>query len=137
MNNGFNNNFLLGFDYIERMLDDISKNSDNYPPYNIEKLDESKIRITIAVAGFCPEDLDVSVEDSRLIIFGNKICNDENREYIYRGIASRRFKRSFLIDKDMKVLGAEIKNGLLNVDLEKPIKKTEPKKIEIKNLEKS
>jgi HSP20 family molecular chaperone IbpA len=133
----FNKNSLLGFDYLEKMMDDLAKSNDNYPPYNIEKIGERKIRITIAVAGFCEDDLDVNLEGNKLIISGcqNGECEGEmeEREFVYRGIASRKFRRTFLIDKSMKILRANLENGLLHIDMEKPEMKKEVKSIKIES----
>ena len=117
--------FLLGFDDIERALDRVTRaTSDGYPPYNIERLprseaDPERLRITLAVAGFTREELDVSVEENQLIIRGRQ-QDDKDRQYLHRGIAARQFQRAFLLADGMQVLGADLKNGLLSVDLARP-----------------
>jgi len=116
--------FLLGFDEIERALDRVSKAADGYPPYNIERLprdggNPERLRITLAVAGFTREQLEVSVEESQLVIRGRQ-QDDKVRQYLHRGIAARQFQRSFVLADGMEVLGAELKNGLLAVDLARP-----------------
>ncbi len=122
--------FLLGFDDIERALDRVAKSTnDGYPPYNIEKLVRSdekpeRIRITLAVAGFTRDQLDITLEENHLIIRGRQL-DDKSRAYIHRGIAARQFQRMFLLAEGMEVLGADLANGLLSVDLARP----EPERI--------
>ena len=95
---GFNSPLLLGFDHLERMLDQASRASaEGYPPYNIEQIDESGLRITLAVAGFSMDDLDVTIEDNQLIIRGKKETEDTDRLYLHRGIAARQFQRAFVL----------------------------------------
>jgi HSP20 family molecular chaperone IbpA len=116
--------FLLGFDEIERALDRVAKAADGYPPYNIERLARKdgrpeRLRITLAVAGFSRDELDVTIEESQLVIRGRQ--NDEEaRQYLHRGIASRQFQRTFVLADGMEVLGADLKNGLLSIDLARP-----------------
>jgi HSP20 family molecular chaperone IbpA len=116
--------FLLGFDEIERALDRVSKAADGYPPYNIERIAgedgrPERLRITLAVAGFTREQLDVSVEENQLLIRGRQ-QDDKTRQYLHRGIAARQFQRTFVLADGMEVLGAELRNGLLSVDLARP-----------------
>jgi HSP20 family molecular chaperone IbpA len=116
--------FLLGFDEIERALDRVTKASDGYPPYNIERLPRDqdspeRLRITLAVAGFARDQLDVTVEENQLVIRG-KQQDDKSRQYLHRGIASRQFQRTFVLADGIEVLGADLKNGLLSVDLARP-----------------
>jgi len=116
----FNSPYLLGFDHIEQMLDRAAKTSnDGYPPYNIEHLDDRTLRITLAVAGFTVDDLEVSIEDNQLIIRG-KQSEDDNRTFLHRGIATRQFQRKFVLAEGMEVAGAHLDNGLLNIDLIRP-----------------
>ena len=128
--------FLLGFDQIERALDKAAKSgSDGYPPYNIERLaatDEApeRLRITLAVAGFAREDVEVTQEESQLWIRGRQ-QDDKNRDFIHRGIAARQFQRSFLLAEGMQVLGAELANGLLSIDVARPPPEKVVKKISI------
>ncbi len=117
--------FLLGFDEIERVLDRVGKAADGYPPYNIERIPRNgnspdRLRITLAVAGFTRDQLDVSVEESQLVIRGRQQDDDKNRQYIHRGIAARQFQRTFVLAEGMEVLGADLKNGLLSIDLARP-----------------
>ena len=116
----FNSPLLLGFDHFERALDRVSKiSSDGYPPYNIEQLGENALRITLAVAGFAMNDLGITIEDNQLVVRG-KQADDAQRVYLHRGIAARQFQRAFLLAEGMSVLGAELANGLLAVDLARP-----------------
>ena len=111
---------LLGFEDLERTLDRLSKAStDGYPPYNIERLSDDHLRITLAVAGFTQADLEITVQDNQLLIRG-KTGDDTERVYLHRGIAARQFQRSFVLADGMRVLGAELKNGLLAIDLDRP-----------------
>jgi HSP20 family molecular chaperone IbpA len=128
---------LLGFDAMEKTLERISKASDGYPPYNIERLpadsatdDPERLRITLAVAGFSEEELDISVEENQLVIRGRQVEQGQ-REYLYRGIAARQFQRTFVLADGMQVLGAGLKNGLLSVDLIRPEPSRMVKKINI------
>jgi len=116
--------FLLGFDEIERALDRVVKGADGYPPYNIERCDRSngqpeRLRITLAVAGFTRDQLDVTIEENQLVIRGRQ-QDDKARQYIHRGIAARHFQRTFVLAEGMQVLGADLKNGLLSIDLARP-----------------
>jgi len=120
-----NSPFLLGFDEIERALDRVARSaSDGYPPYNIERLQRTenepeRLRITLAVAGFTKDQLDVSLEENQLVIRGRQV-EDRERQFIHRGIAARQFQRCFVLADGMRVIGAELKNGLLSVDLDRP-----------------
>ena len=128
--------FLLGFDDIERALDKVTKSSaDGYPPYNIERIgasgaDPEKLRITLAVAGFGRDEIEVTIEESQLTIRGRQ-QEDKTREYLHRGIAARQFQRSFLLAEGMQVLGADLAQGLLSIDLVRPQPERIVKKIEI------
>ncbi|MBM3488512.1 MAG: Hsp20 family protein [Alphaproteobacteria bacterium] len=127
-----NSPFLLGFDQLERALDRVSKASaDGYPPYNIEQIGETGIRITLAVAGFSNDDLAVTVEDRQLVVRG-KQAEDEGRVYLHRGIAARQFMRSFVLADGIEIAGAELDNGLLHIDLVRPLPESRQRKIEIK-----
>ena len=116
--------FLLGFDEIERVLDRVVKGSDGYPPYNIERVcresgEPERLRITLAVAGFTRDQLDVTIEESQLVIRGRQ-QDDKTRQYLHRGIAARQFQRAFVLADGMEVMGADLKNGLLSIDLVRP-----------------
>jgi HSP20 family molecular chaperone IbpA len=120
----FNSPLLLGFDQFERTLDRISKaGSEGYPPYNIEQVSEDSLRITLAVAGFALDDLEIQIEDNQLTIRGRQ-ADDESRIYLHRGIAARQFQRSFVLAEGIEVMGASLDNGLLSIDLRRP--KVEP-----------
>jgi len=114
----FNNPYLLGFDHIERLLERSAK-SEGYPPYNIEHLTEDRLRITLAVAGFRPQDLSVTIEDNQLVIRGRQ-GEPEEKNFLHRGIAARQFQRSFVLADGIDVIGAELKHGLLAIELERP-----------------
>jgi HSP20 family molecular chaperone IbpA len=116
--------FLLGFDEIERALDRVAKAADGYPPYNIERIGREegspeRLRITVAVAGFTRDQLDVSTEERQLVIRGRQ-QDDKSRQYIHRGIAARQFQRTFVLADGIEVLGADLQNGLLSIDLARP-----------------
>jgi HSP20 family molecular chaperone IbpA len=125
-----NSPFLLGFDDIERALDRVTKAAnDGYPPYNIERICREgnlpeRLRITLAVAGFTRDQMEILVEENQLMIRGRQV-DDRERQFLHRGIAARQFQRSFLLADGMEVLGAELQNGLLSVDLARP----EPERI--------
>ncbi len=132
----FDNPFLLGFDQIERVLDSVTRSSnDGYPPYNIEKVGPHALRITLAVAGFTHDTLEVTTEDKQLLIRG-KQDDDPDREYLHRGIAARQFQRSFVLADGMEVVDAALDNGLLHVNLVRPEPETVLRKIEIKSAHK-
>jgi HSP20 family molecular chaperone IbpA len=137
---GFSSPFLLGFDEIERALDRVSKAAnDGYPPYNIERLerDDSEgdvIRITLAVAGFTRDQLDVSVEENQLLIRGRQV-DDKSRQYLHRGIAARQFQRTFVLAEGIEILGADLKDGLLSIDLVRPQLERVVRKIEINAID--
>jgi HSP20 family molecular chaperone IbpA len=131
--------FLLGFDEIERALDRVTKASDGYPPYNIERLardqdNPERLRITLAVAGFTRDQLEVTVEENQLVIRG-KQQDDKSRNYLHRGIAARQFQRTFVLADGMDVLGADLRNGLLSVDLARPEPERVVKTIDISEHE--
>jgi HSP20 family molecular chaperone IbpA len=120
----FNSPLLLGFDHFERTLDRIAKTgSEGYPPYNIEQVSDEALRITLAVAGFGIEDLEIQIEDNQLVVRGRQ-KDDSDRIYLHRGIAARQFQRSFVLAEGIEVTGAGLDNGLLSIDLMRP--KVEP-----------
>ncbi len=128
--------FLLGFDDIERALDKVSKSAgDGYPPYNIERIaaaggEPEKLRITLAVAGFARDQIEVTIEENQLIIRGRQ-QEDKTREFLHRGIAARQFQRSFLLAEGMQVLGADLAQGMLSIDLARPQPERTVRKIQI------
>lgn len=122
---GFNSPLLLGFDHLERIIDQVAKSStEGYPPYNIEQTGENALRITLAVAGFRIEDLQVSLEGKQLVIRGRRQEDDSKRAFLHRGIAFRQFQRSFVIAEGIEVAGAALDHGLLEIDLRRVV--TEP-----------
>jgi HSP20 family molecular chaperone IbpA len=131
-----NSPFLLGFDEIERALERVTRApSDGYPPYNIERIakagnQQETLRITLAVAGFTKDQLEVTVEEGQLVIRGRQ-QDDKERCYLHRGIAARQFQRLFLLAEGMQVAGADLTNGLLAVDLVRPQPEKAIKKIDI------
>jgi HSP20 family molecular chaperone IbpA len=132
----FSSPFMLGFDQFERLLDQVSKSSgDGYPPYNIESRTGTEsgeaLRITLAVAGFSRDELEVLVEENQLIISGRR-ADEKSAGYLHRGIAARQFSRAFVLAQGMKVDGAELENGLLSIDLTRPEPERVIKKIKIK-----
>lgn len=117
----FNSPLLLGFDHFERTLDRVAKSgSEGYPPYNIEQIGETGLRITIAVAGFTMDDLSVQLEGNQLSVRGRQAEEDDDRVFIHRGIAARQFQRGFVLAEGIDVLGAHLDNGLLHIDLARP-----------------
>ena len=127
----FNSPLLLGFDQFERTLDRIAKNSaEGYPPYNIEQIGDDGLRITLAVAGFTSDDLSVQIEDNQLVIRGRQ-TDDKSRVYLHRGIAARQFQRSFVLAEGIEVVGCSLDNGLLNIDLTRPMPEPKVRTIKI------
>ncbi len=119
----FSSPLLLGFDAMEKTIERIAKGGDGYPPYNIERIRTEegtvRLRITLAVAGFAESELDVATEESTLVIRGRQ-AEEGERDFLHRGIAARQFQRAFVLADGMRVLGAELKNGLLSIDLDRP-----------------
>jgi HSP20 family molecular chaperone IbpA len=128
----FNSPLLLGFDHFERTLDRIAKaGAEGYPPYNIEQIGEDRLRITLAVAGFGLDDLEIQIEDNQLTIKGRQ-KDDPTRVYLYRGIAARQFQRSFVLADGIEVTGATLDAGLLHIDLVRPQVEALTRTIEIR-----
>src|SRR3954467_12236297 len=138
----FGHPFLLGFDEIEQALDRVAKAASNgYPPYNIERLPRTErepelLRITLAGAGFTRDQLDVMLEESQLVIRGRQ-ADDKTRHFLHRGIAARQFQRTFLLVDGMEVLGADLSNGLLSIDLARPELERIVRKIDIAGRDKA
>ncbi|MHB2267206.1 Hsp20 family protein [Aliihoeflea sp. PC F10.4] len=131
----FSNPLLLGFDTMEKTLERVAKAGDSYPPYNIERISpgengNNRLRITLAVAGFGESDLDVSIEESQLVVRGKQV-DDGTREFLHRGIAARQFQRIFVLADGMRVTSAALRNGLLEIDLDRPEPERLVKKINI------
>lgn len=133
----FNSPLLLGFEHLEQMLDRATRTSaEGYPPYNIEQTGEHGLRITLAVAGFSMDDLDVTIEDNQLIIRGQQE-DVTDHIFIHRGIAARQFQRSFVLAEGIDVIGAGLDNGLLHIDLERIVPEPEIRNIPISQRDKS
>jgi len=127
----------IGFDHLAGLIDKASRadKQSSYPPYNIELLAEDQYRITMAVAGFGEDNLEIESKDNTLIIIGNRNhSNDEKteRKFLHQGIAERNFERKFQLGEHVKVIGAFMENGLLHVDLQREIPEAlKPRKIAI------
>jgi HSP20 family molecular chaperone IbpA len=124
------NPLLLGFEEIERLIDRAGKGAgDGYPPYNIERIGQpgggaERLRITLAVAGFTRDQLDITLEDKQLTVRGRQ-HDDKSRDFLYRGIAARQFQRTFVLADGIEVETADLSNGLLSIDL----MRTEPERL--------
>ena len=128
----FNSPFLLGFEHLERLLERTAKTAgDGYPPYNIEDAGGDQLKITLAVAGFSRDELNVTVEDNQLVIRG-KQNESADRTFLHRGIAARQFQRAFVLAEGIEVTGAELESGLLSIGLMRPPAETRTRTIEIK-----
>lgn len=128
----FTSPMFLGFDHLEQMLERASKTSnEGYPPYNIEQTGPSGLRITLAVAGFTMDDLQITQEDNQLVIRGRQTDDATGRVYIHRGIAARQFQRAYVLAEGIEVKGAWLDNGLLHIDLARPQPEVRVRTIEI------
>jgi HSP20 family molecular chaperone IbpA len=117
----FDSPFLLGFDHTRALIERAAKAAgEGYPPYNVEELGDGNVRITLAVAGFTPAQLEVTVEDNQLNVVGKREGGEGERAYLHRGIAARGFLRSFILADGMEVAGATLEHGLLHVELYRP-----------------
>jgi HSP20 family molecular chaperone IbpA len=138
----FGHPFLVGFDEIEQALDRVAKTgADGYPPYNVERLPRTddapeRLRITLAVAGFGQDQLELTLEENQLVVRGRQ-RDDKTRDYIHRGIAARQFQRTFLLAEGMEVLGADLSDGLLSIELARPEPDRIVRKIDIASKEKT
>lgn len=123
----------VGFDRVFDLLDTVGKSeTGGYPPYNIERLDENDYRVTLAVAGFAEDELDVELHENTLTVTGSRGDSDEGRTFLYQGIAGRSFQRRFQLAEHVKVAGASLVNGLLNIELKREIPESaKPRKISI------
>jgi len=129
--------FFVGFDdqfnRLQKLHDDFAKNIPNYPPYNIRKTGDNNYTIELAVAGFGQSEIDIEIDGGKLIIRGNVGNDTETNDYLFKGIAARAFTRSFAIDDQVEVKGAELFNGMLKIALERMIpEEKKPKKVQIK-----
>ena len=129
----------IGFERMQRLLDASSRmesSAPSYPPYNIEQMGEDAYRISLAVAGFSEQDLDVTVEENTLVVTGRLAEDAEDKEFLHRGIAGRAFERRFELADHIKVVGGSLVNGLLNIDLDREIpEEKKPRKIVIETKE--
>jgi molecular chaperone IbpA len=127
----------VGFDRLSRLMDAALRNDEvggGYPPYNIESLGENAYRVTMAVAGFSPEDLTITTQENTLVVAGKMKNGEENTQYLYRGIAGRAFERRFQLADFIKVSGAKLVNGLLHIDLAREVPEAmKPRTIKIES----
>lgn len=123
----------IGFDHLASMIDaSQSEKQTAYPPYNIELLEEDKYRITMAIAGFSEDTIEIEAQENTLRVSGKTETNEQERKFLHKGISERNFERKFQLGDHVKVLGADMKNGLLHIDLERVIPEAKkPRKIEI------
>ncbi|MGE0055505.1 MAG: Hsp20 family protein [Hyphomicrobium sp.] len=122
----------IGFDRLFQMLDSGFDSESGYPPYNIERTADNAYRITMAVAGFTPDELKVEAKESTLTVSGEKKPDDKERSYLHRGIAARNFERRFQLADYVEVTAASFENGLLNIDLQRNIpERMKPRQIAI------
>ena len=122
----------IGFDRLARLVDTAAATDVSYPPYNIEKISDDDYRLTMAVAGFGPEDIEMTVKDNTLIVAGKVAQDAPTAEVLYRGIAGRAFERRFVLADHIVVDGADLKNGLLHVGLKRVVPESaKPRRISI------
>ena len=121
----------VGFDRLARLVDTLPQEVASYPPYNIEKIGEDSYRVSLAVAGFGPENIELTVKDNALLVSGN-LAEEAKGEFLHRGIAARAFQRRFVLAEHMVVEGAELVNGLLNISVRHVVPESaKPRRIEI------
>ncbi len=129
----FDSPFLLGFEHTRSLIERAAKAAgEGYPPYNVEELGEGRVRITLAVAGFTPAQLEVTVEANQLSVAGKREGAEAERAYLHRGIAARGFVRSFILADGLEVEGAVLEHGLLHIDLFRPMPEKKVKQIPIR-----
>ena len=134
----FTSPLFLGFDHLEQMLERASKtSSDGYPPYNIEQTSPTGLRITLAVAGFTMDELQITQEDNQLVIRGRQADDSHGRVFLHRGIAARQFQRAFVMAEGIEVISATLDSGLLHIDLARPQPEPKVRHIEIARADKS
>jgi len=138
----FDSPFLLGFDHMRELVDRATRAaSEGYPPYNVEDTGEGRLRITLAVAGFAPDQLQVTVEDNQLVVAGRRDADGskgppapkDERAFLHRGIAARAFARSFVLAEGMEIEGAVLEHGLLHIDVVRRQPEKLVKRISIKS----
>lgn len=126
--------YLLGFEQLDRLVERSQKaGNDGYPPYNIEQRGDGSYRITLAVAGFAEADLEITVEQSQLVVRGRQAEEEGERLYLHRGIAARQFQKSFVLADGVEVAGASLANGLLHIDLMRKLPDRQVQTIKIGN----
>ena len=125
----------IGFDRMATLLDSVARDAKpSYPPYNVEQVEENHYRITMAVAGFTEAELEITSAQNTLVISGKHQANDQDKKYLYQGIAARNFERKFQLAEHVKVVAAKLENGLLHVELERESPEAmKPRKISIEN----
>ena len=133
--------FSVGFDSIfeefDRMLESTERYNSNYPPYNIHRLNDTDYKIEIALAGYSKDDIELELKENTLTVRNKakeKVINENGNGVIHKGISTRQFERSFTISEDIKVKNAELKNGLLNIDLERIIPEEKKSRLIVINL---
>lgn len=133
----FDSPFLLGFERTRSLIERAAKAAtESYPPYNVEEVGENRLRISLAVAGFAPDQLQVTVEDNQLTVAGRREPDgavDTDRAYLHRGIAARGFVRTFVLADGMEVDLAVLEHGLLHIELQQQEPETSVKRIPIKS----
>ena len=122
---------LLGFDFLEQLAQRTAESGGGYPPFDIEALTDNAYRITLAVAGFAEEELSITVEDRELVVRGERPRDEDGRSFLHRGIAARRFRRSFVLAEGVEVGRASLSQGLLHIDLERAVPQTVVRRIPI------
>ena len=122
------------FARLQKLHDDITKNIPNYPPYNIKKVDDTHYTIELAVAGFGQGEIDIEIDDGKLVVRGQIATEDQEDNFLFKGIANRAFTRSFVLNDEVEVKDAELFNGMLKIALERLVPETkQPKKIAVKS----
>jgi molecular chaperone IbpA len=126
----------VGFDRLTDALESARHEGSNFPPYNIELVSDNDYRITMAVAGFSTDELEIEVNDGKLKVTGNKSQDGVERKYLHQGIANRSFERTYQLADHVRVTGAEVKDGLLHIELVREIPEAmKPRRIEIKTAQ--
>ena len=128
--------FLVGFDAVERAIERVAKSGDGYPPYNIERLEpregeEARLRITVAVAGFAPDELSAVTEGDHLVVRGRREVDEGERHFLHRGIATRQFTRAFVLADGSEAGEAHLARGLLTIDVVRPVVEEHVRRIAI------
>ena len=128
----FDSPFLLGFDHTRALIDRAAKAAaESYPPYNVEQIGEHAVRISLAVAGFAPDDLAITIEGRQLTIAGKRESASPDQAFLHRGIAARGFVRNFVLADGLEIAGARLEHGLLHVDLIRPEQERDVRRIPI------